>query len=864
MRNRLGFNRKVAFPERWPWYAPAFIAFFISLGVVALMAIALQEMRTDRVRELQRDLDLSTREVEFRLMSARKFLDALAHDFSGSDAASAEFAKRANRFLSDRPELTAIFYADPKGKVSLIAPGDEHSLDALWTIESMAYVFQEMIGTRTKRSEKFLSFKSRRALAIFSPSFRDGVYKGAFAAKFYYEDLLQAAIDPSLHNDYAIVLDGADGEIESAIFQRDRTESDISQSRPITLDGIDLRLTLTAYQTPFRWPFILLGAACFGLALGLSAALFILSRRVFRRERIEAALRRAKESAESANKAKTEFVANISHEIRTPLGAIQGYAELLGDYNGEASNFESYVASIRRNCRILLDLVNDLLDLSKVEAGLLELEQQPVHIAEMVHEQVALLEPLALQKNINIRIEFQPDVPSSFETDDKRIRQILTNLLSNAIKFTQHGEIVLTVTRKQKSRDKEGFLIFDVKDTGVGISSEQRQQLFQPFRQGDSSIARRFGGTGLGLVLARKLAFVLKGDLILRESTPGVGSTFRFIIPLTRPSAATVVEVPRVMGKTVQPTLNLSQPKRQRLKDWKILLVEDCEDNQLIYERFLEVEGAKVSIAANGAEAIDIVDQTDFDLIFMDVQMPEVDGYEATSTIRKCGYRRPIIALTAHAMKGERERCFKAGCNEYLTKPVDADTLVRRALSVASVVSRQEGFALPLARPNTEQQIFDGARTAAQEFELEQKLFSSSDNPTEKCIITANEPKNTLGIHSRYHTDPVVRPLLDIFVGGLSRRFDEMSAAIEAKDKGRVAALAHKLKGTAANYGYPDLSEVAAALETEVKGESEEIASFELMIQRMKELNKRMRQGLDIPLELSQDETQREVRGIPG
>lgn len=387
-------------------------------------------------------------------------------------------------------------------------------------------------------------------------------------------------------------------------------------------------------------------------------------------KQIEDYLKEAKQNAESASRAKSEFLANMSHEIRTPLGAVLGFADLIA--NAEITEAEklNFSAAIKRNGELLTNIISDILDLSKVEVGKLHVELQTVFLENIISDIETHLRLLAGEKGLALDLQVDNSVPQLISTDPLRLRQILINIIGNAVKFTERGLVSVKVQLMN------GKLAFLVKDTGQGISEEQASQLFQSFTQADSSIVRKFGGTGLGLVLSKHLAKLLGGDVELTESKLGKGSTFTITIDPGKVNRSEEIGLKqrRVSGTEVLPEINLAKIK--------ILLVEDSVDNQKLISKILSLAGASYEIADNGAVAVEKMKSANFDMILMDLQMPVMDGYEATAEIRRLGFKQPIIALSAHAFKDVRARCLEVGFNEYISKPINRKELLERVSSL--------------------------------------------------------------------------------------------------------------------------------------------------------------------------------------
>ena len=394
--------------------------------------------------------------------------------------------------------------------------------------------------------------------------------------------------------------------------------------------------------------------------------------------RIEMQLRQAKKDAKAASEAKSDFLANMSHEIRTPMTAILGFADvLLREAELDAPEHRDALCAIQRTGQYLLGLINDIFDLSKIEAGKVELEEIPFSVTRLLAEVESLMQVRAAGKSLRFVVELAEGVPSDVYGDPTRLRQILVNLVGNAIKFTEEGHVRLDV-RIDGTEPGRQSLEMAVTDTGIGMTDDQLERLFQPFTQADNSTSRRFGGTGLGLMISRRLIEALGGRMSV-ASKPGRGSVFTLAIPVE-------IAENTCAGQTASPlterfrAVSVGDARSSPLNA-RILLAEDGLDNQRLISHVLEKAGADVSVAEDGLAAVgQVLDAAKagnpFDLVLMDIQMPRMDGYTATGRLRSLGMNVPVIALTAHAMSEDHQKCIDAGCDTYCTKPIQRDTLI--------------------------------------------------------------------------------------------------------------------------------------------------------------------------------------------
>jgi PAS domain S-box-containing protein len=388
-------------------------------------------------------------------------------------------------------------------------------------------------------------------------------------------------------------------------------------------------------------------------------------RRIF-----EAEIIKARTEAEIANQAKSVFMASMSHELRTPIGIILGFSDLaINDIDPMAKT--QHLQTIKRNALLLLALVDEILDVGKVESGQVSIDIEDVNLAKFIDDLSTSLVLKASERGISLKFDIATDSPPLIRTDPLRLKQILFNIIGNAIKYTPKGTIACSIRREISQNQDEAQISFEVTDTGIGISEADAKRLFEPFSRGREGEQKKYSGTGLGLALSRRLARILGGDIQLIKSEPGMGSTFKVTVAEQRSVDSTIAKLGKYFlgGLPIDAGLG-------RLSGMRVLVVDDVADNRVLISKILTQEGANVHTASGGNEAIAMGLQDGFHAVLMDLSMPELSGQETTTELRKKGYKIPIIALTAHAMRDERDKALSEGFNYYLTKPIVREVLI--------------------------------------------------------------------------------------------------------------------------------------------------------------------------------------------
>ena len=546
------------------------------------------------------------------------------------------------------------------------------------------------------------------------------------------------------------------------------------------------------------------------------------------REKTQVALEHSLDVAQDANRAKSEFLANMSHEIRTPLNAILGFSDLLrmGADDGDEARRQEYLGLIHTNGEHLLDLIQDVLDLSKIESGKFDVERVPCSPQQILADVVSVLRVRANQKGLALEYRWEEGVPETVMADPGRLRQLLVNLVGNAIKFTTQGHV--RIVGRMLQSDEKSHLVYDVIDTGVGIPKDKWKAIFDPFVQADGSLTRKFGGTGLGLAICRRIVEALGGTLTVRSEV-GRGSTFTATIDVTSlaPAATTRASRSDIVPAAQRP---LRRGTTETLRG-RVLVVEDGDTNRKLIELILRRAGLDVATAENGKLGVDAAMAEPFDLILMDMQMPVMDGYTATRILRQNGLTLPIVALTAHAMSGDEQKCRAAGCSEFVTKPIHCETLLQTVAE--GIAQKSSGGRAPVAAPSRA-----GIGSAECSIDVSPVDCGAGVSPAncnvgnpEDCgggnllvsgaasIAAEKRSANDILTSTLPTEDPDFREIVEEFVDRLNEQVAAMQRAVGRGDLDELARLAHWLKGAGGSAGFPALTAPAKHLERIVKDE---------------------------------------------
>jgi len=516
----------------------------------------------------------------------------------------------------------------------------------------------------------------------------------------------------------------------------------------------------------------------------------------------------------SLDRMKSQFLANMSHEIRTPMNAIVGFSYLLA---GEdlTSEQKDEVHVIQESAQNLLNLINDILDFSKIEAGQLDIQMADSSLAKLLNSIESMMKAEACEKSLDFQIIADKDVPARLHSDPFRVRQCLINLVNNALKFTNQGYVHLKVSLQQEN--DQHSIRFDVEDTGIGIPKDRQAAVFESFTQADGSTTRKYGGTGLGLTVTKQLVELLGGELTL-TSEAGIGSAFSLVIPVGMDIAGQPLLDRDIVPdqEEVEESLQADMTKLSG----RVLVAEDVEGNQKLMQLMLSKLGLEVDIAEDGVQAVQMATSQSFDLVFMDIQMPHMNGYDATAALKRQGYKTPIVALTANAMKGDDVKCLEAGCDGYLAKPIDhrkLQRIVAQYLAAKPDVASQPGesVAMPTSEPQSLCPAPDSVVPPA----------NDTSAPVLHGLIDWDLLIDRLG------DEETVREIMPIYFEDTKKHFEKLSAAVKVGDCAAIASHAHALKGVGRNLSVDPLADIAYQMEH--AGREDDVETTTLLFGRL-------------------------------
>jgi signal transduction histidine kinase/ActR/RegA family two-component response regulator len=690
----------------------------IAFSVVAFAVALSQALVSESATSTGRAIDVLANQLGETLHQIAKQSVTRVEDIAVEGLLSSQGGRLEHVLQSQIPSVTAVVSFDRQGKAHWLYRRNAQSTEAYMRssealLQSVLTTFPNLKNSATESSRPFQDSKGNWSLMVLFPAVETATFPH-IALQLDLEKIVTQAVSQTLPIGFysRVTLDGEEiFEGSSSLSESDvwlgggkKIDWAMQQEIPfsfLTVKGmvaIAPNRSWSALNQKSYLPLVtLFSGVLFALLIASLGHLAIAARaqqqeaeranqklkdEISRRQEMEQELRKAKEIADRANQSKSFFLANISHELRTPLGVVIGFSNLLKSKQWSREEAEHFLDRILNNSTELTRIIDDLLDLTKAETGHLLIEETEFSLKEFFEDLESSLKLRATGKGVTLHFIQETPLPNWIITDRTRLRQILVNIIGNGIKFTDVGAVTVRLSRARSTAMNRETLRIAVQDSGVGLGEEQRNLIFRAFGQADRILSSRVGGTGLGLLLSRQLARLLQGDVVLAQSAPGVGSLFQISIEyeiseraLSTDNLFSARETGVVPGHTV---------RTRELVGVHVLVAEDAADNQFLLQNILQGAGALVTITEDGQKALQKLSQSAFDVVLMDLQMPVMDGYQAVRGLRAQGLAVPVIALTAHAMREEKERCLKAGFDAYLTKPIQLEQLLQTIKRFAS------------------------------------------------------------------------------------------------------------------------------------------------------------------------------------